>query len=167
MKRSKLLLERHFFTKIALNFNETGDASVSCMVSSKLEGGRSIASEFPGSVEMQDHYRVMLTVRLISPPEKLACYTGEISTIGFFRVDQSVPVDKQAKFVIVNGATLLFGAVREMVANLTARGPAPSVTLVAVDFSETPVQESADADVARAKDTRDVKKPRRTIFKGK
>jgi hypothetical protein len=68
-------------------------------------------------------------------------YTGEFVAVGFFRVRPDFPADQATKLVAVTGTSMLYGAVREMVANLTARGPAPMLNLVSVAFTDTPIEE--------------------------
>src|SRR5262249_48374897 len=65
---------------------------------------------------------------------KVPFYTGQLSIDGYFRVAPEVPEDRKQEIVVVNGAGMLFGAMREMVSNITARGPWPSLMLATMSF---------------------------------
>jgi preprotein translocase subunit SecB len=51
-----------------------------------------------------------------------------------FHVVDAWPKAKVKALVEANGAALLYGAIRELVINLTSRGPWPAVVLNAVTF---------------------------------
>lgn len=128
MKPSPLQLERYFFTKIQLEAHATKDAKVAHQIECNVELGQ--------AVEEPRRYQVELNVRLKSPPDQQAAYTGEFQAVGLFRVVDSCPQEKCDDLVEANGAALLFGAIREMVSNLTSRGPWPAVMLRTVTFAQ-------------------------------
>ena len=61
-------------------------------------------------------------------------YSGVIEVVGFFRVADAYKDDPE-RLVQCSGASLLYGSVRELVCNLTARGPWPMVTIPTVNFT--------------------------------
>ena len=77
-------------------------------------------------------------------------YTGEVHAVGVFRVLVGVPSEEVAKLVEVNGASLLFGAIRELVLNLSGRGPWPAVCLSTVSFATTNAIEARRVGAKRA-----------------
>lgn len=125
MNHSPLQLERHYFTQVAIEAQPKGDVTVSSLVNAQVRLSKH-------AVE-QNQYLMELQVSLIAPPEKMPTYLGKIILLGTFKVDPGYPKDKE-QLVFINGAGILFGAVREMVANITARGPWPMVTLATVNF---------------------------------
>jgi len=89
-------------------------------------------------------------------------YTFEIEVVGLFDVDSEYPADKAENLVRVNGPAVLFGAIREMVANLTARGPFPTVELPTVTFIDE-VRHPEEPPKAKSRRPR----PRRAAAKAK
>jgi len=138
MKRSPLGLDRYFFTKVVIEAQGDADPSAVNQLSAKVDARKAIPPTDPQLLKLfVPHYRVTLTVRLLPDDTgKVPYYTGEIVIHGFFRISRTIPPEKRDKIAAVNGAGLLFGAVREMVANLTARGPNPMVTLISLNFSD-------------------------------
>ena len=54
--------------------------------------------------------------------------------MGLFRVVDGWPPEKLPLLVEANGAALLYGAIRELLLNLTSRGPWPQQALRSVTF---------------------------------
>lgn len=84
-------------------------------------------------------YLVELDVRLLPDrkPNLVCAYAGDVSIEGIFYANSEVDGSRLSDFLILNNAaSMLFGAVREMVLNLTSRGPWPSVMLTTVSFVE-------------------------------
>jgi preprotein translocase subunit SecB len=128
MNHSPLQLERYFFVKASLQAQPKGDPQALNSVQTQFEVSQ--ASERPND------YMVSLTVRLMPLENNSPAYIGEFIVVGFFKVHETYPKDKCAKLVGVNGAGILYGVVREMVANLTARGPFPMLGLVSLNFND-------------------------------
>jgi preprotein translocase subunit SecB len=138
MNHSPLQLEHHFFTKVELIANQKDvDPQAINNIEAKVDAGCSSPPSDPEAAKRYlPQYRVSLTVRLSRFDQRTPAYTGEFVACGYFRVHPGYPSQKCANLVAVNGASLLYGAVREMVANLTARGPYPKVTLVSLNFND-------------------------------
>ena len=80
-------------------------------------------------------FEVELTVRF--GPAREDCptgYSGEITFLGLFEVADSYPEAKRDVLAKVTGPSILFGACREMIANLTARGKHGMLSLPSVSF---------------------------------
>jgi preprotein translocase subunit SecB len=128
---SALRLERHFFTRIELC--PDGEA--------KPEGKYQVQWTLALAQASDDanRYQVTLTVRVNQDPASTAktFYTGVFEIVGFFTVAKGCP-QEPSFFVQVSGASLLYSAVRELVCNLTARGPWPMISLPTVNFTPQP-----------------------------
>lgn len=61
-------------------------------------------------------------------------YTYHIEIFGLFSLAEEFEPKDPDSFVKVNGAAVLYGAAREMIATLTARGPYDAVELPTVTF---------------------------------
>jgi len=88
---------------------------------------------------------VVLRLKISSPPKEEACYTGEIHAVGLFHVMNGWPAEKIQLLVSANGAALLYGAIRELLLNLTARGPWPEVLLNSMTFTQPKDQPKSEA----------------------
>lgn len=126
MNHSPLQLSRHFFTKVVVEANPNGKPEISNQLNCHLEVGQ--------SAEDAKQWQVTVRLKLESPSEGEACYTGEIHAVGLFRVVDGWPDEKIPLLVEANGAALLYGAIREMLLNLTARGPWAPVLLNSMTF---------------------------------
>jgi preprotein translocase subunit SecB len=127
MQRSPLQLEKYFFNKINLVANpkhcgDSGKVSTTVTCAPKKDDER--------------QWLVTLKVTLDNPEDEKATppYTGEFEIMGFFRVDKEYPLDKLLALVHINAPAMLYGSVREMIFNLTARGPHSHVSLPTVSF---------------------------------
>lgn len=129
MSQCPLLLDRYFFVKTALEAQVKGDLEAINTIETKTEVSK--AEGKPGE------YLVSLTVRLVPTEDNTPCYLGEFVAVGFFQVHPDYPRDKCDRLAAVNGAAILYAAVREMVSNLSARGPWPMLTLAAMNFTQT------------------------------
>ncbi len=130
MKPSPLQLESHVFTRIHMDACEDPE----CL---EVEGAR----QFQVNTQCQQHNeepsRWMVTIRVsVSQKDGEPCppYIFDIEAVGFFQVAEEYPAEKKAPMVKANAPAVLFGAVREMIANITARGPYPRFDLPTVTF---------------------------------
>ncbi len=72
-------------------------------------------------------------------------YTGQFELQGVFTVIDEFPEAEHLDLVGAVGPGILYAALREMVFNMTARGPWPAVTLPTVHFAK-PDQLSTKTD---------------------
>ncbi len=126
MNPSPLQLERHFFTKIYVDAHPDNDPSAKAELRSEVEVAR--AAQDPR------RYQLTLRLKLLPSTDKKPHYTAEIHVIGLVRVAKTWPEAKDLQLVEANGPALLYGAAREMLCNLTARGPWPMLCLHSVTF---------------------------------
>ena len=87
----------------------------------------------------------MLKLKIDSPEDKIATYSGEIHAVGIFRVVSQFPEEKAAELVEVHGSSLLFAAIREILLLITSRGPWPPVALSSFSFLKP--KEKAKAEI--------------------
>ena len=123
---SPLTLERHFFSKVEIDSHIDGHLGIPNLFHCDAQLGR---AEGAGR-----RFQIILKLKLDSPPEKKATYTGEIHAVGLFRVADNWPEENVNDLVQVNGCSILFGAIRELILNLTSRGPWPPVMLNSFSF---------------------------------
>lgn len=134
MLTSPLQLDRYFFTKINIEAQlqpsgETGDVSASVTCAHKTDDER--------------QWMVTLNVLMKQGEDEEATtpYTGEFEVLGLFHVEKEYKKENVHKLVHFNAPAMLYGAVREMVFNLTSRGPNAHVVLPTVSFLDnTPVE---------------------------
>jgi preprotein translocase subunit SecB len=92
--------------------------------------------EFPGRENVWD---LDLTLQFgASGPDEKAPYSGELVIRGSFEIEKDYPLENRLRLIKVTGASILYGACREMLANLTARSSRgimflPSITFVGWD----------------------------------
>jgi preprotein translocase subunit SecB len=128
MKPSPLQLERHFFTKVHVDAHPDGDPTAKPEVQTQVDVAQ--AERDP------KRYQLTLRLKLVSVADKKLGYTAEIQVVGVVRVADSWPDPAVQQLVQVNGPALLYGAAREMLCNITGRGPWPMVCLHSVSFVE-------------------------------
>ena len=131
MKNSPLQLEHYCVNAVHL------DANLDAKVAEKLEWR--IDAKYDLATHRDDslRWKVDLMISFHATEEAKSPYKGTLSFVGFFAVDASYPKDKVQFLVETNGPSVLFGAVREMVANITARGPWPMVLLPTQSFYQS------------------------------
>ena len=128
MMPSPLRLDTHFFTHIHLEACEKGTKELA-------DGVLKSQVQCMQHKEEPEKWMVTLGLRQQEDKEK-GCpqYTFQFEVVGLFNVDKKFPAEKAEALVRANGAAMLYGAIREMVANLSARGPFASVNLPTVTF---------------------------------
>ena len=142
MNPSPLQLERHFFTKVRLEANPKGKPGAANELGCEVEIGKAL--------DDAKRFQVTLRLKLLPGPGGEACYAGEIHAVGLFRVLAGWPPEQDLTLVETNGPALLYGAARELLCNLTARGPWPQVVLTSISF----VQPKNKPKVAAGRKTR-------------
>lgn len=126
MNLSPLQLSRQVLTKLNVEATPGGDPNVGPDVATIVDAS-------PNKDNPREWF-VGLYVELKTPADKKASYTGHIQLVGVFRINDQWPAEKMEMLVRVNGSSVLYGAARELVANLTARGPWPMVMLPTLSF---------------------------------
>jgi preprotein translocase subunit SecB len=130
MNPSPLLLNRYFFTRIELLAHTDGDPGNLNVLSGTVTMGKHNS--------IKDNYLVTLDFVLGGEEGKKTQYTGRFEIHGYMTVAEGYPEDQREMLVNTNGPAILYSALREMVLNLTSRGPWPPVTLKTVTFLKGP-----------------------------
>lgn len=80
---------------------------------------------------------IILNVKVKPRGDEKIPYQLEVEALGSFRVADDWPQDKIKALVYANGTSLLYGAAREMISSITARGPYEMITLPTMSFTDT------------------------------
>lgn len=80
---------------------------------------------------------VGLDFTIKSEKEKLCPYNVEMKAVAMFIVDESVPQDKRETMAFENGLAMVYGAIREMVSNITSRSAFGKLMLPTASFFGT------------------------------
>jgi len=87
-------------------------------------------------------YQVSLTVSLHEKQDHIMAYKAEIQAVGFVKVEEHIDAGRQENFAVINGASILYGAIREYLYMLTSRGPFEPVYLPTVSFMPASIHEA-------------------------
>ena len=151
MKLSPLKLVRCYFSKIQVEASPGGTPPGPA-------GVFTTKTDIVPCGDQPPTWQVTLTLRLgpkanSGPPP----YTGVVQVVGIFQVDSGYAADNRAALVAANAPAVLFGMAREMLTNVTARGPYPAVCLPTVTFiDEVPKPEPSAAKPLPTSDHQDV-----------
>ena len=96
MNASPLLLERYFFTHVAIVAHPEPGAKNSNEVETTVEVGQ--------GVEDGRRYQVIVRLKLMPPQKGAAAYTGEIHAVGFFKVAPAWPKDSAKRAQVLEFA---------------------------------------------------------------
>lgn len=131
MRPSSIELERYFVTDLNISTNTEFDNSKPTGLTI-----RDLVTEPECYSEKADrqHWMIRLKVRNTDNKERNTPYFFSIEIAGFFSVVDSVPEDRVADFVKINGASILFGTAREVLRNAMSLGPYAPILLPAVCF---------------------------------
>ncbi len=82
-----------------------------------------------------NHWALRLQVTVKSTKPEAPCfYDCEFQVLGVVEFNGDMPEEKKEQIVAVNGLGILYSSVREMMTNVTARGPYGGVSLPTVNF---------------------------------
>jgi preprotein translocase subunit SecB len=136
LNASPLWLVSHRFTEVFLK--ASGDEKPPGQFA--LETTRSLRAHS----EDPHKFLLILTIRLGSnAPDKEVPYTATLTIEGEFEVAAAYPASKREELVNVTGASMLYGACREMLANLTARSSHGMSTLPSVSFAASALKRAS------------------------
>ena len=106
-------------------------------------------------------WRVKLLVKFGGLDEPCAPYRGSVEMLGLFSVHPNYPASKIDSLVRINGASILYGAIREAISNLTARGEHGVYILQSVSFVDMFKERVAKSEGDKIKPTKK-KRPRKS-----
>jgi len=126
---SPLQLKSHFFHSIRLQAIPGGKKDAATDIN------REIA--FSPLPQNPKDWQLELTVKLSSTDKaKPFVYELEVHAIGVFELVAELPEDRKQQLIVVNGLSILYGAIREMVINMTARSAYGAVSLPSISFTD-------------------------------
>lgn len=129
LNASPLRILSHTFSRIRVDAAEGEEAP----------GGISLKTQRNVLPHREDERKFWLTLAIqfgSQEEEVIAPYSGELVIEGEFEVAPNFPLEKAKPLVEVTGASILYGACREMLANLTARSTFGMISLPSVSFVE-------------------------------
>ncbi|WP_143066166.1 protein-export chaperone SecB [Burkholderia cepacia] len=87
------------------------------------------------AVEIQP-YALTMGIRLLGAEGKVAPYRIDVKCVGYFNILTKAFPDEARRqdVVVVNGASMLYGTIREMVSNITARSWHGELLLPSMNF---------------------------------
>lgn len=127
MAISPLQLKSHFFPLV----------HVVSMPGGKGDGPTTFNQDVGWSAipDKPNEWRLQLGIKLASADKaKPFLYEIDVQAIGHFEVIGTIAEDRKMPIAVVNGLSILFGAIREMVLNITARQAYGPVNLPSVSF---------------------------------
>jgi len=131
MNESPLQLERCFFTEVRVisqaDANEEDANRIELVVETEA---------FNRDEETPRRWIVIVRAKITPKPEAKPGYTADIEAVGMFSVHPSWSEKHIEKLAAINGATIVFGAIRELISNITARGPWDMLILPTYSFVE-------------------------------
>ena len=124
---SPLQLKDHKFTNVRLKAIEGGTATAAPSLKTSI-----LFETVPNT---PNQWRLVLTLELASAdPTKPFLYEADIQIQGTVEVNEGFPPEKKEQLAIVNGLSVLYSALREMLLNITARSANGAVTLPTLSF---------------------------------
>ena len=108
--------------------------------SGRLTTHRAVATHKQDSLKRLVTLRVTMTAE---DPAMLPQYEIDVTARGFFHIEESYPTERAALLVEVNGTSILYGAIRELVSNFTARSSQGGLILESMSFAP---KESSQAE---------------------
>lgn len=166
---SPLELKAHHFRIVEVKARDEHDPQCSCDESKIPLGFHRVY----GSAQDDDlFWRLQLTVDFGKDSEGFSRYHGKLMIEGYFRI--AAAFERREDLIKVTGASMLYGACREMLANITARGPHKMLVLPSISFIEPEdpsgtkparaheVHRSTSPEVRRIAGTRESRKKTKT-----
>jgi preprotein translocase subunit SecB len=92
-----------------------------------------------------NNWRVALTVEFTHTQEQNELAKGNIVMVGIFDVSEGFPAEEMPRFVAINGANLLYGAAREMIATVGGRAFKRLAPLPVMTFHDISLQQEQRA----------------------
>lgn len=159
MKISPLQLKQYALTEVSVKANpehtSAGDDADAQHTPISAEVCRAASSENPRE------WKVDLKVALGQSDPGALPYFVQIAATGIFEVMPQVPDDFIERIVSANGPAVLYGAMREVVASITGRGPHPALLLPSVTFIDMAPPAEQQTQQAEKTAPRQGAKPRR------
>ncbi len=143
MKLSPLQLEGYFLTELSFQADPAHDPGKPIQFH---EHDLAVEPTTTPLSDQERRWQVTLKIRLQPRRESNSPYFLSLSLVGVVWAAPQIPADRLESLIRTNGPSMLYGAAREMVRDLTARGPYPALSLPSVSF----LNEAAEGGEARS-----------------
>lgn len=153
MSQTPLRLETYFFPKVQIEANpdySPKDAPEEHDVQLNMNVG------LLGSEQEPTRFQLMLDIEKISAKTGVLPYRLSLEAVAFLTVDDKFKHPDVKRLVQVNGASMLYSSIREMVLMVTGRGPWGAFQLPTVNFHSV-VPPSGNSKQAERKEIPDRK----------
>ena len=142
MKPSPIQLTEYFLIDLRLSANPKFDAKQDIPISfDNFE----INVEASPSPKGKRDWQISMKLNHQPPAEANVPYRFSAEIVGFFFIHPEFPEDRIDRLVKTNGASMLFGALREIIRDTTARGPYLALFLPSTSFYEPETKAEAGA----------------------
>ena len=134
---SPISCSTYFVNDFSLSTNPVYDSSKSSDVTlDDLE----VESEIIAPKDGGD-WIVVLMVEQHLPSSKNAPYNFSIQVWGYFEIVPGLSEERASQLVLTNGSSILFAATREILRDMTSKGPYPPLLLPTLSFFPLPKKE--------------------------
>lgn len=143
MTPSPLQLKSYFFTKVLVELAKPFEDPESTDVKATdfNFNGVNIGTEI--GVAVAEHqtdsptdFMVELKISILNKDGASCPYKIDVAIIGIFDISEKIDKEKRENIVTVNGVSILFGCVREMVASITSRSMHGMLILPTANFTD-------------------------------
>lgn len=132
MKLSALQLNLYFVTDLTFSANKSFDPQ------KPIEYVESMFTVEPEVTRQEGNgraWQVRLRIEQTASESNNSPYSFSIVMFGFFQVANHFPEEKEQALVETNAPTMLFGILREVVRDMTMKGPFPGLILPSFSFA--------------------------------
>lgn len=135
MNQSPLQLEYSIVNSFHIDSNEAYVTPTSAPFFADYDAAE-YSSKIDVAAHAEDSTKFLVKLRVwLNPTESIKPpYTFDITVTGFFKISAEIAEEKRRNIVSINGPAVLYGTIREMVAQMTSRGPLPQMILPTVNF---------------------------------
>lgn len=134
MQASSLQLDNSAITRLKIEANKSfpKDRAKERFVHF-ADAGLESNVEFGSDAEDPRRFYVRLDMRMLGTEEHPTPYAVDVEIVGIFICTGSNP-NKDEKLAEINGPAVLYGSIRELVLQITSRGPYPPLVMPTVNF---------------------------------
>jgi preprotein translocase subunit SecB len=145
MKPALLHLTDYFITDLHLSANSKFDSNQE--MSLNFDDFKATLDLAKAPAENNRSWQIILKLQHQPPAEANVPYRFAAEIVGLFVVVDAVPEDYIDKLVRTNGPSMLYGILREVIRDTTARGPYSPILLPSTSFYERELPATATETV--------------------
>lgn len=131
---SNLQMNQYFLT--GLNYSINPDFDPEKNLSFEFSDIDTDYDKHPLNEDSKKEWQIELKVEFLPPVERNIPYSFSASIIGFFSVGPNIPEEQVEKFAEINGASILYSTLREIIYTLTSKGPFRALLLPTLCFQD-------------------------------